>query len=196
MSSSTPINQLRMQQQQMQELEQQQQMQTQPPPPPMEPNEPPSDMVEEILNDISNQGNNEALNYAMDPSQIPPEKMDVNFLGENNPSPATPPSDTTSVPANQTVNTVSDPNNTSSKSLLANLKLGGVEELFKKCFNNAKSAIVVFILTVLVSLPQFNRAVFNKLPNMLSENGQINMKGIVLKGVVSCLLFLAISFFL
>ena len=84
MSSSTPINQLRMQQQQQAQVQVQSQ-------PPIEDNEPPSDMVEEILNDISNQNSNEALNYAMDPSQIPPERMDVNFLNENNQNPQPPP---------------------------------------------------------------------------------------------------------
>ena len=192
MSSSTPINQLRMQQQQQLEQQQQQQMQTQSQPP-MEDNEPPSDMVEEILNDISNQGSNESLNYAMDPSQIPPEKMDINFLDEVdlNQAPSSPPSND-KLPDNEQPKT----KDIKSKSMLDNLKLGGIEDLFKKCFNSAKSAIVVFVLTVIVSLPQFNRTVFNKIPSMLSENGQINMKGIVLKGAVSCLLFLVISFFL
>ena len=194
MSSSTPINQLRMQQQQQQQQELQQASMNN-----MEPQmnnmEPPSDMVEEILNDISNQNGNDALNYAMDPSQIPPEKMDMNFLDEQPLSPKTQVVSEQNQPSPSDNGQVSN-NETKSSSLLSNLKLGGMEDLFKKCFNNAKSAVVVFILTILVSLPQFNRMVFNKLPSMLSENGQINMKGIFLKGVVSCLLFLVISFFL
>lgn len=177
MSSSTPLNQLPSQQPQ--QL-----------PPPQQPDNS-DDMVEDLLNEMSNNNgtNNDSLNYTMDPSQIPPEKMNVNFL-------ETPQQNNTQQMNNQEVNDNGASNNeVKSNSLLSKLNIGGMEGMVSKCFNGAKSAVIVFILVLIVSLPQFNKTVFTKLPKMLSETGEINIKGVLLKAVLCSVLFLVASMF-
>lgn len=182
MSSSTPLNQLPSQQ---------------PQPSPQQsltPSNNSDDMVDNILNEMSNNNgtNNDSLNYTMDPSQIPPEKMDVNFLESQNSN------ETLQVPNNnlQAENTNTNTKEVESNSMLSKLKLGNMEGMLNKCFSGAKSAVIIFILVVIVSLPQFNRVVFTKIPSMLSESGEINIKGIVLKGALCSILFLVSSMFI
>ena len=78
--------------------------------------------------------------------------------------------------------------------ILSKLKGGNIEELFKNCLKQIKYAIIVFVLVMIVSLPQFNRFIFTKVKGMLLESGEINMKGVLLKGVVATIVFLVLSF--
>ena len=175
MSSSTPLNQLPSQQ---------------PPPPPPQELDNSNDMVEDILNEMSNSNNgsnNDSINYAMDPSQIPPEKMDVNFL-------ETPQQNSEQLLNNQeNLQNNNNPTEVKSNSILSKLNLGSMEGTLSKCFNSTKSAVIVFVLVLVVSLPKFNKIVFTKLPKMLSESGEINIKGVLLKAVLCSVLFLASS---
>jgi hypothetical protein len=175
MSSSTPLNQLPSQQ----------------PPPPLPPQEldNSNDMVEDILNEMSNSNNgsnNDSLNYAMDPSQIPPDKMDVNFLET--------PQQNSDQPLNNQENLQNNnATEVKSNSILSKLNLGSMEGTLSKCFNSTKSAVIVFVLVLVVSLPKFNKIVFTKLPKMLSESGEINIKGVLLKAILCSVLFLVSS---
>ena len=168
MSQSTPISQIK-QQQQMQQPPQMQQQQE----PSVE------DMLKEM--DVPDNINMDSMNYSMDESQIPPPKMDQNFLQQN---------DNQQMPP-QLQEKVEE----SSNSLLGiNLDNGG--DMMTKCINLVKHSGIIFLLVFVVSLPQVNRSVFTKIPGMLEESGEINIKGVLLKSVVVTLLFLAISFFL
>ena len=174
MSSSTPLNQLPSQQ---------------PPPPPPQELDNSNDMVEDILNEMSNSNNgsnNDSLNYAMDPSQIPPDKMDVNFLET--------PQQNSDQPLNNQENLQNNnATEVKSNSILSKLNLGSMEGTLSKCFNSTKSAVIVFVLVLVVSLPKFNKIVFTKLPKMLSESGEINIKGVLLKAILCSVLFLVSS---
>lgn len=184
-SFSTPINQL---------PNMNNQQQPQPPqhqPPQLQP-ENTDNMVDDILNEMAlenNAVNNESLNYAMDPSQIPPEKMDVNFLNE------TPKNPNQQQQQQSNVNSMQQENTTPKNPLLAKLNLSSsMEEKLSKCVKQLKNAFLVFLIVTIVSLPQFNRLLFNKFKSMLLESGEINMKGVMLKGVIGTALFLILSF--
>ena len=92
-------------------------------------------------------------------------------------------------------NNVASNNEVMSNSILSKLNLGPIQGHISKCFSSAKNAIVVFILVLVVSLPQFNKTVFTKLPKMLSESGEINIKGVMLKAILCSILFLVFSMF-
>jgi len=153
-----------------------------------------SEMVDDILNEMSshNEMNTESFNHIMDPSQVPPEKMEENFLNNNNSNPQDMPQN------DQNTNNLEEKSNKANDSfkgnMLSKLKGGNMEELFKNCLKQIKYAIIVFILVMIVSLPQFNRFVFTKVKGMLLESGEINMKGVLLKGVVATVIFLVLSF--
>ena len=170
MSQSTPIAQIKQQQQQQQMA------------PPQPPSQEPSveDMLKEM--DVPDNINIDSMNYSMDPSQIPPPKMDQNFLQNPNEMPPMTP------PVKQTEN--------KEENTLLGMNLGDSGSMMSKCINMLKHAGIIFVLVFIVSLPQVNRGVFTKIPGMLEESGEINIKGVILKAVIVTLLFLVISFFL
>ena len=158
-----------------------------------------SDMVDDILNEMSSHDelNTESFNHMMDPSQVPPEKMEENFLNNNNSNHQQEPSlnnqqNNQENQDNQNNSNQHNANNEGLKeSFMSKLKGGNMEELFKNCLRQIKFAIIVFVLVMIVSLPQFNRFVFTKIKGMLLESGEINMKGVLLKGVVATVLLLS-----
>lgn len=165
MSQSTPISQIK--QQQAQQM-----------PPQQEPSV--EDMLKEM--DVPDNINMDSMNYSMDESQIPPPKMDQNFLHQNdNQQMAPPPQE--------------EKKDESSNSLLG-INLGDSGIMMTKCINLVKHSGIIFLLVFVVSLPQVNRSVFTQIPGMLEESGEINIKGVLLKSVIVTLLFLVISFFL
>ena len=155
--------------------------------------------VDDILNEMSTNDelNTESFNHMMDPSQVPPEKMEENFLNNNNYNQQDNQinEDNQNNKDNQNNNNKDNTqNNELKESFMSKLKGGNIEELFKNCLKQVKYSIVVFFLVMMVSLPQFNRFVFTKVKGMLLESGEINMKGVLLKGVVATVLFLILSF--
>ena len=176
MSQSTPLSQL-------------QKPQPSVPQEPIQTNEP---SIEDMLKDMdvpqgpTSNMNTEQFNYSVDQSQVPPPKMPENLL-ENTTVPSEPNSNNT--------NTVDTKKEQINKIPFLNIELksGGI---LSKCVSSGKSALVVFVLVLLVSLPQINRLVFTKIPNMLSESGEIKIQGVVLKGVVCAVLFMIINMFL
>ena len=154
-----------------------------------------SDMVDDILNEMSvnDDMNTESFNHMMDASQVPPEKMEENFLNNNNSNQQ----QNIQEPNNQNTNNLEQQNNSKEpfqNNLISKLKGGNIEELFKDCLKQIKYSIIVFILVMIVSLPQFNRFVFTKVKGMLLEAGEINMKGVLLKSVIATIVFLVLSF--
>lgn len=180
MSQSTPLNQLP--RENMNNSQQNQQQSS-------------SDMVDDILNEMSSNDemNTESFNHMMDSSQVPPEKMEENFLNNNSNQQGNNQQENGKNTGN------SDQNTNKSKepfqnNIISKLKGGNIEELFKDCLKQIKYAIIVFVLVMIVSLPQFNRFVFTKVKGMLLESGEINMKGVLLKGIVATVVFLVLSF--
>jgi len=180
MSQSTPLNQLP--RENMNNSQQNQQQSS-------------SDMVDDILNEMSSNDemNTESFNHMMDSSQVPPEKMEENFLNNNSNQQGNNQQENGKNTGN------SDQNTNKSKepfqnNIISKLKGGNIEKLFKDCLKQIKYAIIVFVLVMIVSLPQFNRFVFTKVKGMLLESGEINMKGVLLKGIVATVVFLVLSF--
>mgnify|MGYP003389433500 CR=1 FL=1 len=164
-----------------------------------------NNMVDDILNEMDDTKtdfiNTDINNYAMDPSQIPPEKMNENFLNEMGGT--NPQQEHTANKEYEDSNESKDSssNKESNKnSFLSKLNLNtenlSMEDLISKCLKQVKYAIVVFILVIIVSLPEFNRVVFTKIKGMLLESGEINMKGVLLKAVLATVLFLISTFVL
>ena len=175
MSQSTPLSQLQ-----------------KPLAPPQEPVQVPNEpSIEDMLKDMdvpngpTSNMNTEQFNYSMDQSQVPPPKMPENLL-ENTTVPTEP---ATNPPVS------SEKNDKKTTIPYLNIELGN-DGIMSKCVNSGKSALVVLILVLLVSLPQVNRAVFTSIPNMLTESGEIKIQGVALKAVVCAVLFMIINMFL
>ena len=142
-------------------------------------------MVDDILNelDITDDNtqqdiNTETYNYAMDPSQIPPEKLEGNFLEakENN-------------------YMEESPNMLLEKPKVGLLGIDLTEDTFmNKIIKIAKNPTFVFVLVFLISLPQFNRLFFGLFPQFLLENGQIKITGILVKAVLATGLYILFNF--
>ena len=175
MSQSTPIAQIKQQQLQQQQQQQQPVMAST-----VNTQEPSvEDMLKEM--EVPDNINIDAMNYSMDPSQIPPPKMNQDFLQNQN-----------------DVETVQKEigNEKKEESSLLGISMGESGSMMNKCINLLKHSGIIFVLVFIISLPQVNRTVFTKIPGMLEESGEINIKGVLLKSVIVTLLFLVISFFL
>lgn len=56
-------------------------------------------------------------------------------------------------------------------------------------FNQIKPMLIVFILVFVLSLHQVNRVIFGFLPQLLLENGQISVYGMLLKALIASVLY-------
>jgi hypothetical protein len=61
---------------------------------------------------------------------------------------------------------------------------------------NFKYPILVFILSFIISLPEFNRFLFSFCPRLLLESGQVSIGGVLMKAFVGMLLFIIVALFL
>ena len=59
-----------------------------------------------------------------------------------------------------------------------------------------KMPIIVFIIVFIVSLPQFNRFIFNFFPSLILESGQISIMGITLKSFIALIFAIIINYIL
>lgn len=134
-------------------------------------------MVNDMLKDFENPPaqesniNSEMMGYAMDSSQVPPPKMNKNFLEQPH------------LPVTRPVSG----NN------------GFIDTTSSKTdwiLNLIKSPIIVFIICFIISLPQFNRALFSIFPSCLLESGQVNIYGVLLKALIGAILFVIASYFI
>jgi hypothetical protein len=57
----------------------------------------------------------------------------------------------------------------------------------QKLTNEIKLPIIIAIVFILLSLPQFNRVITKFIPRLLSENGDINMMGLALKALIAAI---------
>lgn len=149
-----------------------------------------SQLVEDILKEMGDSPgieqmsniNNQAFQYTMDSSQVPPNKyVPPNPIPEMNETNYT-----------QKIMMEQQPNN-----LLAQIgiNLNG-ESLKEKITKNMKYPLLVFVLCFIISLPEFNRFLFGFFPKLLLESGQISIGGIILKSFIGMLVFVLISLFI
>ena len=136
-----------------------------------------------------------SFNYSMDNSQVPPEKIAANFLESEDALTINEINDD-NITNNEKLK--SDSNKTESNTLLPNLSLNISNASLKDTiFNYIKYPLAVFIITLIVGLPQFNRLLFGKLfPNLLYESGQISTYGLLLKSLIAMIIFTLIQYFI
>ena len=150
-------------------------------------------LVEDILKEMGNSPgmeqqtniNSQALQYAMDSSQVPAYKQ---------------------MDTNEPFQPMTTNNNYSEKMVHQQLNNNGLlsqiginisgESLKEKIMKNFKYPILVFILSFIISLPEFNRFLFSFFPRLLLESGQVSIGGVLMKSFVGMLLFIIIALFL
>ena len=150
-------------------------------------------LVEDILKEMGNSPgmeqqtniNSQALQYAMDSSQVPAYKQ---------------------MDTNESFQPMTTNNNYSEKMVHQQLNNNGLlsqiginisgESLKEKIMKNFKYPILVFILSFIISLPEFNRFLFSFFPRLLLESGQVSIGGVLMKSFVGMLLFIIIALFL
>lgn len=185
MSQSTPINQIRRNEQ----------------PDSNQSND--NQLIDDILREmgespgLDNQGdiNVNSLQYTMDSSQVPPEKLAHNKFDEisqnMNRQMESQTSDlSTPEISNDTSINLNSSESSNSNNLInnLNLKLNGNKDLKSRIINFVKIPIVVFITTLVFGLPQINRFIFKFIPRLLHESGQITIGGILLKSFIITLI--------
>ena len=65
-----------------------------------------------------------------------------------------------------------------------------------KIIKNIKYPGLVFVISFIISLPEFNRFLFSFFPKLLLESGQVSIGGVLLKSIVGMLLFTIIALFI
>jgi len=155
-------------------------------------------LVEDILKEmgespgVASQANinSQAFGYAMDRAQIPPHKY------------VDPSSQTDSNIDSVNINKLSDSSNSKGSSFspsgLMNqisFSLSG-QNLKAKVTRNYRYPILVFIICLLLGLPEFNRFLFSFFPKLLLESGQVSLSGVALKALVGMVAFILIGIFL
>ena len=123
--------------------------------------------------------NTDVINYAMDPSQIPPEKQEnLNFLN----------ADDLEMDNEPNNNFVESEKSEKQPPIVNYLGLSEDSSL-TPIIKIIRLPILVFILSFIISLPIFNRYLFSFFPNLLLESGQVGIYGVLLKAVLSTILF-------
>jgi hypothetical protein len=176
-----------LQQQMPQQQMPQQQMPMQQPMQPMQPMYEPTaangqitDARDQLVNDILHDMNDTSLNdsmfqYATDPVNIPPQPLS----------------------AQSNSGTISDLNNTITAYVTNNKLLTKFVDIDRYPWLGIIINIcIVFATLLFVSLPCTNKLIFNYLPNLLHENGQVSLRGVLLKCVIGITLYTIMLMFL
>lgn len=66
----------------------------------------------------------------------------------------------------------------------------------QKITNEMKVPIIVAVLFIILSLPQFNKVLTRFVPRLLSETGDLNMMGLVAKSIIIAILVLLVKLFI
>jgi len=65
-----------------------------------------------------------------------------------------------------------------------------------KIIKNIKYPGLVFVISFIISLPEFNRFLFSFFPKLLLESGQVSIGGVLLKAFLGMLIFAIASLFI
>ena len=162
-----------------------------------------SQLVEDILKEmgespgIENQSNinSQALHYAMDSAQVPPNKyIPPSSMAHNNNNGSMEMQGMQQM-QNDYTNQLMNKNMPNGIFSQFGLNLNS-ESLKDKIMNNIKYPILVFAIAFLISLPEFNRFLFGFFPKLLLESGQVSIGGVLLKALLAAVLYAIISCFL
>jgi len=154
-----------------------------------------SQLVDDILREMTNEDFQQGpepdlnvgnINYAMDSVNIPPEAQ-VSNEGQLQPE-------------NTMVSSVENilNNGVDSSDIFSDLKLDEPidETAVDKFVKEAKPVILVFIIVVVLSLHQVNRVIFSFVPQLIIENGQLSIYGILFRGLLAAILYFAGTYLL
>ena len=159
-----------------------------------------SQLVEDILKEMGespgaeNQSNinSQALHYAMDSSQVPPNKyipppqQHQQYQQQHQQAMEM---------QNEYTNQLMNKN--APNGLLSQMGINlNSENLRDKIINNIKYPLLVFAISFLISLPEFNRFLFGFFPRLLLESGQVSLGGVLLKALLGALLYGIVALFL
>jgi len=136
-----------------------------------------------------------SMNYAMDSSQVPPEKLAGNFLqaeGQETLNTVNNSMGSEQIDLNNTINSNLDNTNKILNSLSLN---NDSVPLQTRVLNLLKYPVIVFVICVLISLPVFSRTLFSIFPKLLKESGEISLLGVVLKAVIGAIIFGIVQIF-
>lgn len=175
-------------------------------------------MVNNILKEIENDEdlnneNEDSLKYMMDNSQVPPkinnqiptqdmikeatndifketneDKTLENFINEVEPIKEINKENIVSI--EEQLSSLESPN-VKTRDLVPN-----VDGMFNNIINKAKGPVIIFILFMIISLPQINKLLLKILPKLFNEMGHINMLGNIIKGLVISIIYFISSFFI
>lgn len=161
-------------------------------------------LVNDILKEMGDSPGNDnqadinvgSMNYAMDSSQVPPEKLAGNFLetqGQETINPINNSMGGTTEP----INSIGTPKNvTETNKLLNTLTLNDSSiPIQDRVINMLKYPLIVLIICIIISLPIFSRTLFSVFPKLLKESGEISILGVVLKALIGAVLFGIVQFF-
>lgn len=139
-----------------------------------------------------------SMNYAMDSSQVPPEKLAGNFLQAEGPetlNPVNTSMDSSNLNDSQNNNLNSTTLDSTNK-ILNSLTLNDDSvPLQTRIINMVKYPLIVLIICILISLPVFSRNLFSVFPKLLKESGEISLLGVLLKAVIGAIIFAVAQFF-
>ena len=149
-----------------------------------------SQLVEDILKEMGESPgmeqqsniNSQAYQYAMDNSQVPIYKssQDKNSYDDSN----------------YTAKMMHQQQQMNSGLLgQMGISLNGAS-IKDKIMKNIKYPGLVFVISFIISLPEFNRFLFSFFPKLLLESGQVSIGGVLLKAIVGMLLFAIIALFI
>jgi hypothetical protein len=162
-------------------------------------------LIDDILREmgespgLDNQGdiNVNSLQYTMDSSQVPPERLAHSKFDEMSKNMNQEMENQLADPLQTNISNSSNiPEKTDNLLNNINLKLNGSFDLKSRIINFIKIPVVVFITTLIFGLPQVNRFIFKFLPRLLHESGQITMGGILLKSFIMTIIVVIAQYFL
>ena len=162
-------------------------------------------MVNSILKEIENDDNidnsEQAINYTIDTSQIPPKinqqiptkEMIQETTNEifNQPNPE---------PQQYNIMSNEEPIEEIKKEDLKDFLNDdkpvekNIETLTNKILNKGKYALVIFVVFIILSSNQLNKLIINFLPKMRIEGIQVSLLGNILKGLILALIYFGLSF--
>ena len=163
-------------------------------------------MVNSILKEIENaddiDNSEQAINYTIDTSQIPPkineEIPTKEMIQETTKEIFNQPPQMEVAPQIPMVNEepIQEVNKKEINSLLNNEPENNknIKSLTNKLINKGKYASIILVLVIIFNIPQFNKMILRFLPKMAVEGPQVSILGTVLKAFLIALIYFGLSF--
>lgn len=155
-----------------------------------------SQLVDDILKEMSSSGtyNQEPepdlnvgnINYAMDGVNIPQTNTQMNNNGQLLSENTVPDSVNNTNNTNNIIN-----NGVNTDDFFADLKLNDSQDIsaVDNILKQIKPVVLVFVIVVILSLHQVNRVIFSFVPQLIIENGQLSIYGILFRGLLASILY-------